>query len=138
MQQIMEAKGKNEVADTMDTIKKIVEDIPYLKLEKEQEEYVQQPEETEHIATDEEIDGSLKLNFKELLGEDADGQMSMVMSEKTQLEHQITGQMSIQDVLEEWERPDMRLKLPLKRLSSRSLSQLRQEHFRRQETSWRD
>ena len=26
MQQIMEAKGKNEVADTMDTIKKIVED----------------------------------------------------------------------------------------------------------------
>lgn len=104
MQQIMEAKGKNEVADTMDTIKKIVEDIPYLKLEKEQEEYVQQPEETEHIATDEEIDGSLKLNFKELLGEDADGQMSMVMSEKTQLEHQITGQMSIQDVLEEWEK----------------------------------
>ena len=105
MQQIMEAKGKNEVADTMDTIKKIVEDIPYLKLEKEQEdEDVRQPEETEHIATDEEIDGSLKLNFKELLGEDADGQMSMVMSEKTQLEHQITGQMSIQDVLEEWEK----------------------------------
>lgn len=105
MQQIMEAKGKNEVADTMDTIKKIVEDIPYLKLEKEQEdEDVKQPEETEHIATDEEIDGSLKLNFKELLGEDADGQMSMVMSEKTQLEHQITGQMSIQDVLEEWEK----------------------------------
>lgn len=105
MQQIMEAKGKNEVADTMDTIKKIVEDIPYLKLEKEQEdECVKQPEETEHIATDEEIDGSLKLNFKELLGEDADGQMSMVMSEKTQLEHQITGQMSIQDVLEEWEK----------------------------------
>lgn len=105
MQQIMEAKGKNEVADTMDTIKKIVEDIPYLKLEKEQEdEDVKQPEETEHIATDEEIDGSLKMNFKELLGEDADGQMSMVMSEKTQLEHQITGQMSIQDVLEEWEK----------------------------------
>lgn len=72
------------------------------------------------------------------MGEDADGQMSMVMSEKTQLEHQITGQMSIHDVLEEWERPDMRLKLHLKRLSSRSLSQLRQEHFRRQETSWRD
>ena len=105
MQQIMKAKGKNEVADTMDNIKKIVEDIPYLKLEKEQEdEDVKQPEETEHIATDEEIDGSLKLNFKELLGEDADGQMSMVMSEKTQLEHQITGQMSIQDVLEEWEK----------------------------------
>ena len=121
MQRIMEAKGKNEVADTMDTIKKIVEDIPYLKLEKEQEEYVQQPEETEHIATDEEIDGSLKLNFKELLGEDADGQMSMVMSEKTQLEHQITGQMSIQDVLEEWEKTRHAAEIALKEAEQQKL-----------------
>lgn len=121
MQQIMEAKGKNEVADTMDTIKKIVEDIPYLKLEKEQEEYVQQPEETEHIATDEEIDGSLKLNFKELLGEDADGHMSMVMSEKTQLEHQITGQMSIQDVLEEWEKTRHAAEIALKEAEQQKL-----------------
>lgn len=121
MQQIMEAKGKNEVADTMDTIKKIVEDIPYLKLEKEQEEYVQQPEETEHIATDEEIDGSLRLNFKELLGEDADGQMSMVMSEKTQLEHQITGQMSIQDVLEEWEKTRHAAEIALKEAEQQKL-----------------
>lgn len=121
MQQIMEAKGKNEVADTMDTIKKIVEDIPYLKLEKEQEEYVQQPEETEHIATDEEIDGSLKLNFKELLGEDADGQMSMVMSEKTQLEHQITGQMSIHDVLEEWEKTRHAAEIALKEAEQQKL-----------------
>ena len=121
MQQIMEAKGKNEVADTMDTIKKIVEDIPYLKLEKEQEEYVQQPEETEHIATDEEIDGSLKLNFKELLGEDADGQMSMVMSEKTQLERQITGQMSIQDVLEEWEKTRHAAEIALKEAEQQKL-----------------
>ena len=121
MQQIIEAKGKNEVADTMDTIKKIVEDIPYLKLEKEQEEYVQQPEETEHIATDEEIDGSLKLNFKELLGEDADGQMSMVMSEKTQLEHQITGQMSIYDVLEEWEKTRHAAEIALKEAEQQKL-----------------
>ena len=121
MQQIMEAKGKNEVADTMDTIKKIVEDIPYLKLEKEQEEYVQQPEEIEHIATDEEIDGSLKLNFKELLGEDADGQMSMVMSEKTQLDHQITGQMSIQDVLEEWEKTRHAAEIALKEAEQQKL-----------------
>lgn len=103
MQQIMEAKGKNEVADTMDTIKKIVEDIPYLKLEKEQEEYVQQPEETEHIATDEEIDGSLKLNFKELLGEDADGQMS------------------IHDVLEEWEKTRHAAEIALKEAEQQKL-----------------
>ena len=112
------AKGMQQI---MDTIKKIVEDIPYLKLEKEQEEYAQQPEETEHIATDEEIDGSLKLNFKELLGEDADGQMSMVMSEKTQLEHQITGQMSIQDVLEEWEKTRHAAEIALKEAEQQKL-----------------
>lgn len=82
---------------------------------------MQQPEETEHIATDEEIDGSLKLNFKELLGEDADGQMSMVMSEKTQLEHQITGQMSIQDVLEEWEKTRHAAEIALKEAEQQKL-----------------
>lgn len=139
MQQIIDAKGKNEVADTMDTIKKIVEDIPYLKLEKEQEDaYVKQPEEAEHIATDEEIDGSLRLNFKELLGEDADGQMSMVMSEKLSLSIRLQDRCLYRMCLKSGKRPDMRLKLHLGRLSSRSLSQLRQGHSRRQETSWRD
>ena len=107
MKQIMDAKGKNEVADTMDNIKKIVEEIPFLKFlkDKDDDKKSEQPsDEEQHIATDEEIDGSLRMNFKELLGEDSDGQMSMVMNEKTQLEHQITGQMSIQDVLDEWEK----------------------------------
>ena len=107
MKQIMDAKGKNEVADTMDNIKKIVEEIPFLKFlkDKDDDKKSEQPSnEEQHIATDEEIDGSLRMNFKELLGEDSDGQISMVMNEKTQLEHQITGQMSIQDVLDEWEK----------------------------------
>ena len=107
MKQIMDAKGKNEVADTMDNIKKIVEEIPFLKFlkDKDDDKKSEQPsDEEQHIATDEEIDSSLRMNFKELLGEDSDGQMSMVINEKTQLEHQITGQMSIQDVLDEWEK----------------------------------
>ena len=103
MQQIIDAKEKGEVADTMDNIKKIVDEIPYLKLPKEEEEK-SSLQDTQHIATDEEIDGSLKHNFQEMLGEDSDGQISMVMKEKTQLEHQITGQMSIQDVLDDWEK----------------------------------
>lgn len=39
-----------------------------------------------------------------MLGEDYDGQMRMVVPEKSALEAQITGQMSIQDILEEWEK----------------------------------
>ncbi len=101
MQQIMNATEKEEVADTMQGIKKIVEEIPYLQLPQDEEA---QKERFADIPTDEEIDGSLKINFQEMLGEDYDGQMRMVVPEKSALEAQITGQMSIQDILEEWEK----------------------------------
>ena len=101
MQQIMNATEKEEVADTMQVIKKIVEEIPYLQLPQDEEA---QKERFADIPTDEEIDGSLKINFQEMLGEDYDGQMRMVVPEKSALEAQITGQMSIQDILEEWEK----------------------------------
>lgn len=101
MQQIMNATEKEEVADTMQGINKIVEEIPYLQLPQDEEA---QKERFADIPTDEEIDGSLKINFQEMLGEDYDGQMRMVVPEKSALEAQITGQMSIQDILEEWEK----------------------------------
>ena len=101
MQQIMNATEKEEVADTMQGIKKIVEEIPYLQLPQDEEA---QKERFADIPTDEEIDGSLKINFQEMLGEDYDGQMRMGVPEKSALEAQITGQMSIQDILEEWEK----------------------------------
>lgn len=100
MQQIMDATEKETVTDTMDNINKMVEEIPYLKLAKEETE----PEQEEHIETDEEIDGSLKINFQEMLGEDSDGQISLMMDDKSMVEHQITGQITIEDVLSEWEK----------------------------------
>ena len=124
MKQIMDAKGKNEVSDTMDNIKKMVEEIPFLKFlkDKDNDKKSEQPSEEElHIATDEEIDGTLRMNFKELLGEDSDGQMSMVMNEKTQLEHQITGQMSIQDVLDEWEKTKRAAEMALNEANQQKL-----------------
>ena len=102
MQQIMEATEKETVVGTMDNIKKIAEEIPYLQLPTEEELAAKEAE--LHIETDEEIDGSLRINFQELLGEDADGQISLVMKERAQLEKQITGQMTIAEVLEEWEK----------------------------------
>lgn len=101
MQQIIEATEKDEVADTMDNIKKIVEEIPYLQIPREEDK---EKEDSVHIETDEEIDGSLRINFQEMIGEESDGQMSLVMNEKSMVEHQITGQMTISDILEEWEK----------------------------------
>ena len=118
MQQIIAATEKETVSDTMDNIKKIVEDIPYLQIPREEEKKQQ---ETSHIETDEEIDGSLKINFQEMLGEESDGQISLVMDEKAQLEKQITGQMTIQDILEEWEKTRRAAEAALEEAKQRKL-----------------
>ncbi len=102
IQQIMDATEKETVVGTMDNIKKIAEEIPYLQLPTEEE--LAAKEGNVHIETDEEIDGSLRINFQELLGEESDGQISLVMKEKAMLEQQITGQMTIAEVLGEWEK----------------------------------
>lgn len=117
MQQIMEATEQETVSDTIDNIKKIVGDnIPYLQIPKEE---LQQKK--DHIETDEEIDGSLKLNFQEFLGEDVDGQMSLVMNEQAKIERQITGQITIADVLEEWERTKRAAEAALQEAEQRRL-----------------
>lgn len=119
MQQILEATEKETVVGTMDNIKKIAEEIPYLQLPTEAELAAKEAE--LHIETDEEIDGSLRINFQELLGEEDDGQMSLVMNEKAQLEQQITGQMTIADVLEEWEKTKRAAEMALQEAEQRKL-----------------
>lgn len=122
MQQIMQATEKETVTDSMDNIKKLVEEIPYLQLPKE--EYDQSGEDENnlaHIESDHEIDDSLKINFKELLAEEHDGQLEMYMPEKTALEHQITGQMSIEEVLAEWEKTKYAAEVALEDAKQRRL-----------------
>lgn len=103
MKSIMEATKKETVSTHMEQIKELVNTIPYLKMPEEK------PEEAEddkygHIATDEEIDGHLKIDFQGLLGEEQGGQMSLNVPDQPTFEKQITGQMSIEEVLMEWEK----------------------------------
>lgn len=122
MQQIMQATEKETVTDSMDNIKKLVEEIPYLQLPKEEYDPSEEEEDAlEHIETDHEIDDSLKINFKELLAEEHDGQIGMYMPEKTALEHQITGQMSIEEVLAEWEKTKYAAEVALEDAKQRRL-----------------
>ena len=103
MQQILDADSKETVTDTMDNIKKIVEEIPYLQISQEEE-----PEEEEerygHIETDEEIDDFLQTDFQEMLAEDWDGQISFAVPGGEWREPQVMGQISIDDVLATWEK----------------------------------
>lgn len=120
MQQIMDATEKETVDDSMDTIKKLVEDIPYLQIPKEEtvsEDTMEMP----HIETDAEIDNSLKTNFKELLAEDYDGQLSLYMPEKGHMESQITGQLCIDEILAEWEKTKRAAEVALQDAQQRKL-----------------
>ncbi len=118
MQQIIDATEKETITDTLDNINKMVEEIPYLKLPQGEE----QPKEADaHIETDEEIDGSLKNNFKEMLGEDSDGQMSLMTDDRAQVERQITGQITIEEVLGEWEKTKRAAEAALEEANQRKL-----------------
>ncbi len=119
MQQIIDATEKDTVDNSMDNIKKIVEEIPYLQIPHEKEETVE--EQAEHIETDEEIDNSINNNFNEMLGEEHDGQMSLVVPEKSNVERQITGQLEIDDILAEWEKTKRAAEAALQEAKQRKL-----------------
>ncbi|MCI8484242.1 MAG: hypothetical protein HFH41_07870 [Lachnospiraceae bacterium] len=103
MQQIMEADTRETVSDTMDHIKKMVEEIPYLQVPQEEEE-IEEEDRYGHIETDEEIDDSLETSFREMLAEDWDGQIRLSVPGGGWREPQVNGQIRIEDVLEEWEK----------------------------------
>ena len=98
MQQIISATGQGEVSDTMDSIKKMVEEIPYLQkhMGDTQKIVTQQKRDADAV-----IDGSLKMDFEEMLGEDAAERGPMLTEE---ISDESTGQMSIAGALDEWEK----------------------------------
>lgn len=65
MQQIMDATEKETVDVTMDSIKKLVDDIPYLKM----------PSHETELEAEKQIDDSLRDNFKEMMSEE-EGEVS--------------------------------------------------------------
>ncbi len=104
MQQIMDASTKETVNDTMDNLKKMVEDIPYLQVAQDETDRAAEDERYGHIETDEEIDDTLKNDFAELLAEDWDGQIRLSVPGGGVREPQVNGQIGIEEVLAEWER----------------------------------
>lgn len=120
MQQIMEATEKETVDDSMDNIKRLVEEIPYLQLPPEEQAPVME-EEPLYFETDEEIDSSLRSNLNELLGEDNDGQISLYVPEGGAMEPQVFGQLSIGEVLAEWEKTKWAVEVALQDAEQRRL-----------------
>lgn len=101
MQQIMDATEKEAVDDAMDGIKKMVGEIPYLQVPADAKKEAE--EEAAHMETEAKIDDALRVNFKEILAEDNDGQQNMNTEGDAQ-KPQLNGQMSIHDSLSGWEK----------------------------------
>ncbi len=115
MQQIMNATEKETVADTMESIKKIVSDIPYLN--GEHEEDIEPAFNQEKINA--QVDKSLKKDFKELLSETEQEKKEeqpkkeipvvVKASEKKTAEEETaeqvaSAQASIEEILEDWKK----------------------------------
>lgn len=101
MQQIMDATEKETVDDAMDGIKKMVGEIPYLQVPADAKKEAE--EEAAHMETEAKIDDALRVNFKEILAEDNDGQHNMNTEGDAQ-KPQLNGQMSIHDSLSGWKK----------------------------------
>ena len=97
MQQILDATEKETVDDTMDNIKRMVEEIPYLKMPGY--ETASELKGNGRFETDAKINDSLRDNFKEMLSEDYDGEYGVPTDEDAR-----DSQMSIEDVLSDWEK----------------------------------
>ncbi len=115
MKQIMEATEKETVADTMESIKKIVSDIPYLN--GEHEEDTKPAFDKEKINA--QVDKSLKKDFKELLSETEQEkkeeppkkEIPVVVkasakktAEEETAEQVASAQASIEEILEDWKK----------------------------------
>ena len=94
--EIMKATEAGEVNENMENIKTLVEEIPYLQVADDRQR-IQKPK-------DEAKKKTLMDTFKGYLAEEYDGQMSLLVPEPKEEEEQIEGQMTIEDVMAEWEK----------------------------------
>lgn len=92
--EIMKATDTGEVSENVEAIKTLVEEIPYLQVTEEEAPVA---EETDKFSVND--------TFQQYLEEGYDGQISLILDdESTETEEQIEGQMTIEDVLAEWEK----------------------------------
>ena len=95
--EIMQATETGEVSETMENLKDLIGDIPYLAVPDEKQE------KEEEAAKPEEEPGIMEM-YQQHLNEEYDGQLSLDLPEKKGSDPQIEGQMTIKDVMDNWEK----------------------------------
>lgn len=139
MEQIMSATEKEAVDSTMENIRKLVEDSQILDLsfDEELEKNEILPEQLQvEVPTAMELPSNEekeKDSFDKVLAQERDGQISLYMPEANILEKQITGQMRIEDVLNEWEKVKSAAEHAIKEAEMKRLNEAKSKALKRAE-----
>ncbi|MCR4568742.1 MAG: hypothetical protein K5769_11880 [Pseudobutyrivibrio sp.] len=116
--EIMKATDTGEVSENIDAIKTLVEEIPYLQVQGDSPE-------------DESEDFSVNDTFQQYLEEGFDGQISLRLADDShETEEQIEGQMTIEDVLAEWEKTKRAAEHAMEEAKSKELENARAKALR--------
>ena len=118
IEEIMQATESAEIDENLEAIKGLVEDIPYLHMK---EEELPDPEEKKE--EDKKLDETLKTSFQEYLTEAHDGQVSFILPEGVDHEPPMKGQMTIEEVMENWEKTRAAAKAALDEAEQRRFEQ---------------
>jgi hypothetical protein len=139
MEQIMSATEKEAVDSTMENIRRLVEDSQILDInfddELEKNEILPDVLQVEVPAHMDIKSDSVqeKINFDKVLAEENDGQISLYMPEANILEKQITGQMRIEDVLNEWEKMKSVAEIAIKEAELKRLNEVKSKALQKAE-----
>ncbi len=99
IEEIMQATEEADVSENMEAIRGLVEDIPYLQMQREESNPDEEKQATQ------ELDEAIKNSFQEYLTTGYDGQMNLILPEQPVVEEQpIEGQLTIADAMAQWEK----------------------------------
>lgn len=103
IEEIMEATEAGAVTSNMEEIRSIAKNFPFLSVNDETRE--EREHEKDKLKADQEkIDKSLKSSFQNYLIEENDGQLTLNLPDNGNVEPQVKGQLTIDDIMKEWQK----------------------------------
>ena len=116
IEEIMSATGSEQVQEKMENIKELTDELPFLRVSEGTKELgAQRARETQKV-----IDQDLRERYRGL-GIDDDGQISMDVPDQSEDDIQIKGQLSIDDLVKDWEKTRKEAEEVLKKAGEKKL-----------------
>lgn len=120
IEEIMKASEMEEVSDNMEAIRSLVEDIPHLQI-KEERTAEEKKQDTQRL------NDRIKSKFEEYLSEEFDGQLSLLETGYEIQDDQIEGQLSVNDITNNWEKTKRAAEQALNDAKEQELLSLKEE-----------